>query len=319
MEFFRLFPKADHFTLRTAVRLNATFPVLSPAAALPTNPPRRVVDAGYYDNYGLLVAARWIERHEKWLAETKTEVWVLPLWVYGYAYRAQSLVSAGEGALLAKNRKRGRPNRLAMDGYSYRSSTFPVNGLFAAWKSNMIYRGDERLNLVLNRINTTNPGMASRYIRDVEAELPMNWVLSSNSRQRIRAEVERFDKLAQFSEFLATGYLPAMAPPTQQKAFVDAKREAEKEQATAIQQEQPLDTLTEGPIIKFTDKDADFKNMSPAAMGTLREKGILAGELFSRADENSRCKHHQKPCHHRFAARPRIEPQVRLVQSGFPA
>jgi hypothetical protein len=40
-------------TVATAARLSATFPYVSPAVSLPTRPHRRVVDAGYYDNYGI--------------------------------------------------------------------------------------------------------------------------------------------------------------------------------------------------------------------------------------------------------------------------
>lgn len=70
--FFDLFPCSQRkFSLATAVRMNATFPYISPAVSLPTIPERRVVDAGYYDNYGISTAAaylsdpgvrKWIER-----------------------------------------------------------------------------------------------------------------------------------------------------------------------------------------------------------------------------------------------------------------
>jgi hypothetical protein len=54
ISFFALFPKSvDTFRVATAVRMNATFPYVSPAVSLPTAPPVRVVDTGYYDNYGL--------------------------------------------------------------------------------------------------------------------------------------------------------------------------------------------------------------------------------------------------------------------------
>jgi hypothetical protein len=46
--------------LTTAARLSASFPFVSPAVTLPTTPPRRVVDAGYYDNYGLELACSWL-------------------------------------------------------------------------------------------------------------------------------------------------------------------------------------------------------------------------------------------------------------------
>jgi hypothetical protein len=60
-ELFARFPAAfDTLLLRTAVRMNASFPYVSPAVSLPADPPRRVVDAGYYDNYGVNVAAMWL-------------------------------------------------------------------------------------------------------------------------------------------------------------------------------------------------------------------------------------------------------------------
>ncbi|MEL7259023.1 MAG: hypothetical protein AAFN80_14430 [Pseudomonadota bacterium] len=54
IEMFSLFPCARKtFHLSTAVRMSATFPFISPAVSLPTTPKLRVVDAGYYDNYGV--------------------------------------------------------------------------------------------------------------------------------------------------------------------------------------------------------------------------------------------------------------------------
>jgi hypothetical protein len=69
LEFFRLFPKAKDFQLATGVRMSASFPYVSPAVTLPTDPPRRVVDAGYYDNYGVQVATAWVQKNRDWLEE----------------------------------------------------------------------------------------------------------------------------------------------------------------------------------------------------------------------------------------------------------
>lgn len=64
VEFFRLFPEAHkRFEVGTAARLNATFPFVSPSVNLPTLPPRRVVDAGYLDNYGVHLLAAWLHRN----------------------------------------------------------------------------------------------------------------------------------------------------------------------------------------------------------------------------------------------------------------
>jgi hypothetical protein len=67
VEFARLFPNAGTFKLSTAARMSASFPYVSPAGELPVTPPRRVVDAGYYDNYGVNLAARWLDAHRNWL------------------------------------------------------------------------------------------------------------------------------------------------------------------------------------------------------------------------------------------------------------
>jgi len=78
VEFFRLFPESrDRFRLSTAARMNATFPFVSPAVSIPTKPPRRVVDAGYFDNTGVSVAAGWLYQHREWVAKSCSGVIVI--------------------------------------------------------------------------------------------------------------------------------------------------------------------------------------------------------------------------------------------------
>src|SRR5262249_42544590 len=44
-------------------RMSASFPFISPAGQLPTLPAVRVVDAAYFDNYGVSVATSWLWKH----------------------------------------------------------------------------------------------------------------------------------------------------------------------------------------------------------------------------------------------------------------
>src|SRR5690348_15616845 len=74
LEFFKLFPLATDFQVATAVRMNATFPLVSPTVELPTRTRRRVVDAGYYDNYGIQVASAWLQMNREWLVENTSGV-----------------------------------------------------------------------------------------------------------------------------------------------------------------------------------------------------------------------------------------------------
>jgi hypothetical protein len=53
-QLFQMAPCAQaHLSVKTAVRMNATFPYISPIVALPSHPQWRLVDAGYYDNFGI--------------------------------------------------------------------------------------------------------------------------------------------------------------------------------------------------------------------------------------------------------------------------
>ena len=79
IEFYRIFPEAKGLKVSTAVRMSASFPYLSPAVNLPSRPPRRIVDAGYYDNYGVQVAASWIYQNFDWLAENTSGVLLLQI------------------------------------------------------------------------------------------------------------------------------------------------------------------------------------------------------------------------------------------------
>lgn len=71
----------DTFKLKTAVRLNAAFPYIAPSSALPTNPYRRVVDAGYYDNYGVDLAVSYLSQPviRDWVIDNTSGVMVLQI------------------------------------------------------------------------------------------------------------------------------------------------------------------------------------------------------------------------------------------------
>ena len=57
--------------------MSATFPYVTSSVTLPTDPPRHVVDAGYYDNYGVNLATAWIVSHRLWIKEHAAGVLVV--------------------------------------------------------------------------------------------------------------------------------------------------------------------------------------------------------------------------------------------------
>jgi len=71
IDFISFFAKQDPLNLRvlTALRMNATFPVVLPSVWLPSDPVIDVMDAGLRDNYGEETALRFLSFFNDWIAE----------------------------------------------------------------------------------------------------------------------------------------------------------------------------------------------------------------------------------------------------------
>lgn len=71
MEFGKLFADqgAADLKLTSALRMNASFPYITPVVTLPSEPPMRVMDAGVRDNYGYRVTLAFLHTYRKWIAE----------------------------------------------------------------------------------------------------------------------------------------------------------------------------------------------------------------------------------------------------------
>ena len=80
VEFFRGFPDCyQTFKVKTAVRIGASFPYISPVVSLPVSPPRRVVDAGYYDNYGVNLAVQWAHLNHNWIRDNTSGLAIIQI------------------------------------------------------------------------------------------------------------------------------------------------------------------------------------------------------------------------------------------------
>lgn len=81
IDFVSFFAKQDPYNLRilTALRMNATFPVVLPNVWLPSNPIVDVMDAGLRDNYGTETALRFIESFDDWIKDNTSGVLLVQL------------------------------------------------------------------------------------------------------------------------------------------------------------------------------------------------------------------------------------------------
>jgi hypothetical protein len=81
IDFATFFAKQDPYSLRilTALRMNATFPIVLPNVWLPSNPVIDVMDAGLRDNYGQETSLRFLEAFDTWIKENTSGVLLIQI------------------------------------------------------------------------------------------------------------------------------------------------------------------------------------------------------------------------------------------------
>ena len=81
LDFVSFFAKQDPYSLRilSALRMNATFPIVLPNVWLPSNPVIDVMDAGLRDNFGPETSLRFVEELGDWIKENTSGVLLLQI------------------------------------------------------------------------------------------------------------------------------------------------------------------------------------------------------------------------------------------------
>src|SRR4029078_3966397 len=81
IDFASFFAKQDPYSLRilTALRMNATFPIVLPNVWLPSDPVIDVMDAGLRDNYGEETALRFLFYFDDWIKQNTSGVLMIQI------------------------------------------------------------------------------------------------------------------------------------------------------------------------------------------------------------------------------------------------
>ena len=81
VDLMRFFKKhgADSLLFTTALRMNASFPFITPYIRMPSDPPMQIMDAGLADNYGLETAMRYLGYFADWFIENTDGVLLLQI------------------------------------------------------------------------------------------------------------------------------------------------------------------------------------------------------------------------------------------------
>jgi hypothetical protein len=210
VEFFKLFPDAfPKFTLGTAARLNATFAWLSPAATLPTIPPRRVVDAGYLDNHGIFAAVQWLDYHVDSIVKNTSKVIFLNIRVWDhFDPNALPPITLSDLDRLEKNAGQKWPRPI----FSLEEFTSPISGLDNVRSHGTVYRNDRALQIMRDYFPKVRGDKAYPEIEfytvigDIE-DLPLNWSISNQQAKKLTDRIDAAVKFLQPNE-------PTIAKPT---------------------------------------------------------------------------------------------------------
>ena len=196
VEFFRLFPDASKLEVGTAVRMSASFPFIAPPVSLPTTPPRRVVDAGYYDNYGVNVAAQWLTEYRDWIQANTSGVVVVQI---------RDGVSQDARAQIGFDRAKDTEaaERSALDQFTWGAIgdvlnpgfyplTTPLQGVSNAREWSMSFRNDEQIELFdeLVALGWDKNEPNDDFFRTIVFECPVaastSWRLDEREKRRIK-------------------------------------------------------------------------------------------------------------------------------------
>jgi len=173
--FFQIFPDAQsQFRLATAVRLNATFPGISPAVQLPTEPAVRAVDAGYYDNYGISVAVAYLQQPEvmHWIRQCTSGVMLIQIRAF-----KSDLALKDDSSLASRLRSR------------FAWLTAPLEGALAARYSTNLYRNNQEIRLV-ERLYENDFVKTIVFEPENEKDVTMTWNLTSAELDQLKEDLQ---------------------------------------------------------------------------------------------------------------------------------
>lgn len=164
--------------LTTAARLSASFPFVSPAVTLPTRPPRRVVDAGYYDNYGVELACSWLRSlcEDAHLPRRVSRVLLVQI-------RDNVSTLSVNPETEDRAQLRGDPGPLAR---GVQEVTSPIEAVLAARESVNLFRNDAQLEALVQLCGVRfGPSFLLTTVFEFRGEASLSWYLAEDEIHRM--------------------------------------------------------------------------------------------------------------------------------------
>ncbi len=243
IQFFTLFPDragirrsgaqiarqkvVESLRLSTAIRMNAAFPIITPVLPLPVKSPRiRAADAGYLENYGVELAAAWIERNQEWLVEETGGVTLIE--IRAYTEKLKQEVERNPGRKSDGQAKAGAAEKTWWesliagaqglcdplthpDARGLEVLTTPFETYTTARKAAMIGNNDAQVTRLqayfAKETKDKDPPFFEKFVLICTEEAPLGWSLTPRARKRIDESLKN-DELQQIIKDIADRLKP---------------------------------------------------------------------------------------------------------------
>jgi hypothetical protein len=179
LEMWRYFPAArQKFKVCTAARMSATFPFVGPAVSLPSDPPRRVVDAGYFDNFGINLAAMWLYRFREEIKKHTDGVVIVEVRAYKRSEEKLRFEMGTEGEKKAE-----------LFTWATAELSSPLEAIINLYARGAYFRNDQLLHILDRELNTGAPP-GKKFFTTVAFECgqpaALSWTLPKQDEMNIR-------------------------------------------------------------------------------------------------------------------------------------
>lgn len=199
--------------LSTAVRMQATFPYVSPAGELPTRDTLRLVDAGYYENYGIAMALAYLSTPtiSGWLKENSGGVIILELSAFptvGDRKRTYDLETCAPRPREAEDDSLLKELGAAFAG-AFRGLTSPVSGAVAARGASMRVRNQQHFRAVKEALAASGVPLEKVTFRNHD-DSSLNWIISDAELRSIRCSLASGENLQAFKALIDLWRAPSL-------------------------------------------------------------------------------------------------------------
>jgi hypothetical protein len=193
LEFWRAFPSSyNSFQIKTAARMSATFPFIGPGVSLPTSPRRRVVDAGYFDNFGINLAAVWLHRYQEEIRAHTSGVVIIE--IRAYPRRKEKLAFNPDRLTSTDSQTPNPKKRPELFTWALSEVSTPAEAIINLYSRGAYFRNDVQLDildLVFNGPRDKRDSTQTPFLTTVTFECDLDAALSWTLPERDYIEIQK--------------------------------------------------------------------------------------------------------------------------------